>query len=93
MRSAYTGSKHVLYISAHHTYLNVVRILGGITKGSRCEIMLLPRRRNAGAGSGSRCIPDVIMSLDEVCGLHGDVSVEGWTCSSQCGRAKESSEQ
>jgi hypothetical protein len=82
MRSAYTELEHVSYTSAHHTHLDVVRILSGITKGSRSEIVLLPRRRNAGAGCGSRGVSGVVMSLGEVCRLHSGVSGKGWTCSS-----------
>ena len=63
-------------------YLNIRRILGGIAEGSRGEIMLLPRSRDAGAGCCSRCVAGVIMGVGEVCGLHGGVSGEAWTCSS-----------
>jgi hypothetical protein len=72
----------------HYTYLAVSCILSGIAEGSRSEIVLLPRGRDAGAGCRSRCIAGMIMGLGEVGGLHGDVSGEEWTCSGNSGVEK-----
>jgi hypothetical protein len=63
------------------TYLSIVGILGGIVKGSRSEVMLLPRGCDAVGAGSSGGSAGVIVGLDEICRLHGDSRPTGWTCS------------
>jgi hypothetical protein len=53
------------------TYLSIVSILGGIVKGGRGEVMLLPRGCDAVGARGSGGSARVVVGLDEVCRLHG----------------------
>jgi hypothetical protein len=62
------------------TYLGIACVLRGIMKCGRGEMMLLPRSRNAFGESGCRGRAGVVMSVGEVCGLHGgDFGARG-TC-------------